>query len=73
MPHLGVFVLDLDGLESPEAAHDLVESWRMRAPQGLASATCWLRGQRRDDLLVAAQLLTQGSPPICGRILVGLR
>lgn len=73
MPHQGVFVLDLDGLESPQAAQDLVESRCRRAPQGHVTPTCWLRGQRRDDLLVAVQLLTQGSAPACSRVLVGLR
>lgn len=70
-PQAGIFVLDLEGLESAEAAQDLVDTWRLRHPQA-AAAACWLRGPHRQDLLVAAGLLTRGPQPTCHRVYLGM-
>jgi len=71
-PQEGVFVLDLDGLESAQAAQDLVDSWHGRR-SGARLPACWLRGRHRDELLIAARQLTQGPAPTCGQVLLGLR
>ncbi len=71
-PQAGVFVLDLDGLESADAAQTLVDAWRSRR-LGSEPTVCWLRGRHRDELLIAARRLTQGSAPTCDRVRLGLR
>lgn len=68
-PDRGLLVLDLAGLESPEAARLLAQAWRQL--HGAApDLTCWLQGPSRDEAAQALAELTQATPPPCSRILV---
>jgi hypothetical protein len=68
-PDGGLLVLDLDGLESADAALQLALGWRRR--HGTAGVLiCWLQAARRKDLHDALGALTQTEAPPCTRILV---
>lgn len=50
------------------------QAMRAQAPHPQAAAVaCWLRGPHRQDLLVAAGLLTRGPQPTCHRVYLGMR
>jgi hypothetical protein len=68
-PDGGLLVLDLDGLESGDAALQLALGWRRRHGAG-GMLICWLQAARRKDLHDALGALTQTEAPPCTRILV---
>lgn len=68
-PDAGLLVLDLEGLESPEAAVTMAENWRQRQGAG-SELTCWLHTPHRTAAAEALAALTQADPPPCNRILV---
>jgi hypothetical protein len=68
-PAEGLIVLDLEGLESADAALALAEGWRQRHGGG-RPLICWLLAPTRARAAEALGVLTRAEAPPCTRILV---
>jgi hypothetical protein len=68
-PAEGSIVLDLEGLESADAALALAEGWR-QLHGGERPLICWLLGPTRARTAEALGVLTRAEAPPCTRILV---
>lgn len=68
-PDEGLLVLDLEALESADAALELARSWRKRTGATL-EVICWLRASSRGLAADAVGALTTAESPPCTRILV---